>query len=531
MKLAAIDLGSNSLHMVLVETDRSGSFRVIGQEKEMVRLGAGLARGRLSAEAMRRGLDTLRKYKRLAENAGADKVVAVATSAVREAANGEDFLERVGRELEIWPRAISGEEEARLIYLAALHSIHLEGRRTLVIDIGGGSVELALGMGEQLEHAVSEKIGVLRMTERFVKSDPLSARDEARLVQHLESALEPYIDRFRDRFEVAVGTSGTILALGSLALQRQEGAPPEGLHHAAVPADALRSLRRWLVSTDVRARLKATGLDEARADIIVAGSVILDTVVQRLGVRQVVLSEWALREGILLDYIHGHPRSLARAEAYPDVRRRSVVGLGERCQYDAPHARQVSTLALSLFDATRKRHGLGDGERSLLEYAALLHDIGHHISYPGHHKHTYYLVKNGDLRGFTPREVEVLANVARHHRRGHPRKKNPAFAALSRSERQAVRVLAGLLRVADALDRSHRQVVRALHVTERGDTLRLHIHVAGDCALELWGAPRRAALLEEVLGIALKVDAVPFKERAPAADRKHSAAALAAARS
>jgi exopolyphosphatase / guanosine-5'-triphosphate,3'-diphosphate pyrophosphatase len=517
--------------MVLVETDRSGAFRVIGQEKDMVRLGAALSKGHLSAETMRRGLDTLRKYKRLAENAGADKIVAVATSAVREAVNGEDFLERVGRELEIWPRAVSGEEEARLIYLAALHSIHLEGRRALVIDIGGGSVELALGTGEHLEEAVSERIGVLRMSERFVKSDPLSARDEARLVKHVEGALEPHLDRFRDRFEVAVGTSGTILALGSLALERQQGAPPESLHHAAVPAEALRAVRRWLASTDVRDRLKTPGLDEARADIIVAGAILLDTIVQRLGVRQLVLCEWALREGILLDYIHGHPRSLARAEAYPDVRRRSVVGLAERCQYDASHARQVASLALSLFDGTRKRHGLGDAERSLLEYAALLHDVGHHISYPGHHKHTYYLIKNGDLRGFTPGEVEVLANVARYHRRGHPRRKHQAFGSMPRGERQTVRVLAAILRVADALDRSHRQVVKALHVTERKVTLRVHLKVTGDCALELWGIPRRAALLEEVLGITLKVDALPVGSREAAAPGPKQAAALAAGRS
>jgi exopolyphosphatase/guanosine-5'-triphosphate,3'-diphosphate pyrophosphatase len=359
------------------------------------------------------------------------------------------------------------------------------------------------------------------MSDRFVKSDPLAARDEARLVHHLESVLEPYLERFRDRFEVAVGTSGTILALGSLALQRQGGAPPESLHHAAVPAEAIRGARRWLTSTDVRARLKAPGLDEGRADIIVAGAVILDTLLQKLGVRQLVLCQWALREGLLVDYIHGHPRSLARAEAYPDVRRRSVVGLAERCQYDAAHARQVAGLALSLFDALKARHGLGDAERALLEYAALLHDIGHHISYPGHHKHTYYLIKNGDLRGFTPDEVEVLANVARHHRRGHPRKKNPAFGGLARPQRRTVRLLSGLLRVADALDRSHRQVVRGLQATERRDTVRLQLQVSGDCALELWGIPRRAALLEEVLGVTVKVDVTPVREPAarPASER------------
>ena len=522
MKIAAIDLGSNSLHMVLVETSRAGAFRVIGRDKEMVRLGARtLARGKLSASAMARGLDVLRKYKRLADSAGAEKVLAVATSAVREAANGEDFLEQIGRELGFWPRAISGDEEARLIYLAALHSVHLEGRRALVVDIGGGSVEVGVGGGQGMEYGVSEKLGVLRLSEEFVKSDPLGAKDESRLVKHVQKVLEPHRGRLLSPgFECAAGTSGTVLALGALALQRAGEPVPEPLHHVAVSAEQVHAARKWLVATDLRARLKVPGLDESRADIIVAGAVVLDTILQQLGVQELILCEWALREGILLDYIHAHRRSLARAEAYPDVRRRSVVSLAERCQYHEKHARKVAELSLALFDATRNRHRLGDGERALLEYAALLHDVGHHISYLGHHKHAYYLIKNGGLRGFSPGEVEVLATVARYHRRGRPRRKHPGFGTLPRAERRIVEVLAGHLRLADALDRSHRQIVRGLHVSGRGRSLRVRCDVTADPALELWGVPRRARLLEKALGVTLKVEAAwtesPPGEAAPA---------------
>ena len=525
MRIAAIDLGSNSLHMVLVDTDQAGTFRVIGREKEMVRLGARtLSRGRLSAAATRRGLDVLRKYKRLAETAGADKVLAVATSAVREASNGEDFLETVGRELDIWPRAISGDEEARLIYLAALHSIHLEGRRALVVDIGGGSVELALGRGETLELAGSEKLGVLRLSERFVRTDPLSTREETRLVKHLDEVLQPHVERIRAAgFDTVIGTSGTILALGALALERA-GEVRDTLHHATVPADAIHSLRKWITATDVKARLKVSGLDESRADIIVPGAVLLDTILDRLGARELVLCEWALREGILLDYIHQNPRSVARAEAYPDVRQRSVVSMAERCGYDEKHARKVAQLALDLFDATIRRHRLGPVQRSLLEYAALLHGVGHHISYRSHHKHAYYLIKNGDLRGFTPLEVEVLANVARYHRR-HPRKKHPAFAALPRSDRRAVQVLSALLRLADALDRSHRQVVKGLTVKSRGESLLVQAHVSGDTSLEMWGMPRQAEILSRVLATRVKVEVAPAPAVAafprPARPRAH----------
>jgi len=518
VRLAAIDLGSNSFHLVIVEVSASGSFQVIGREKEMVRLGAGtLSRHRLPAESMRRGLDTLRRYKRLCENQRVDTLLAVATAAIREAANGEDFLESVGRELDLWPKAIAGEEEARLIYLAALHSIHLEGRRGLVVDIGGGSVELAVGVGSRLESAVSEKLGVLRLAERFAHSDPLSAKDEARLEAHVRQTLGAEPARIRaGGYERAIGTSGTILALGSLAHKMETGRRPETLHHVTVQASTLRALRKRLLGTDWRGRLRIPGLDEERADIIVPGAVLLDTLLDALGVAELTLCEWSLREGILLDFIHSHPRTVAQAEAVPDVRQRSVTDLAERCDWDEPHARHVAALAASLFERTRRRHGLGESERALLETAALLHDIGHHISYPGHHKHTYYLVKNGDLRGFTPQEVEIVANVARYHRRGHPGKRHTAYAALPKAARRTVRVLAGLLRIADALDRGHRQAVRALTVRERGGTLRILCQSEGDCELELWGVPRRAALLEDALKVKVQVEAAPLPAAPPA---------------
>jgi exopolyphosphatase/guanosine-5'-triphosphate,3'-diphosphate pyrophosphatase len=518
MKIAAIDIGSNSIHMVVVEVAASGGFAVIEREKEMVRLGAGtLSRGMLSAAAMKRGLAVLSRYKQLARNHRVDKLVAVATSAVREARNGEDFLEQVGRETGIWPRVASGEGEARLIYLAALHSIHLEGKRALVVDIGGGSLELALGAGRRLEWAVSEKLGVLRMTERFVKSDPLAAKDEGRLEAAILKALLPHVPSVRQAgFECAIGTSGTILALGAMAHHLEHGLAPETLHHLKVGARTLHELRKQLVASNERERLRLLGLDARRADLLVAGAVLLDTVLDRLGVEELTLCEWALREGILLDYIDRHPRSLARAEAIPDPRTRSVIALAERCQFDEPHARHVAALSVALFDQTRERHGLGERERSLLEYAALLHDIGHHISYPGHHKHTYYLIKNAGLRGFDPLEIELLASVARYHRRGHPRRRHTEFGALPRPARRTVRVLAGLLRVADALDRSHRQTIRTLSVAERGGVLKIRGEATGDCELELWGVPRRTALLEEVLELSVRIEVVASAKSGPA---------------
>jgi exopolyphosphatase/guanosine-5'-triphosphate,3'-diphosphate pyrophosphatase len=511
MRIAAIDLGSNSIHMIVVEVDASGGFRVIEKEREMVRLGAlTLSRRQLSAAAMKRGLEVMAKYKRLASTHRVDKIIAVATAAVREAGNGEEFLRRVGRTTSIWPRAVSGETEARLIYLSVLHSIHLEGRRALVVDIGGGSVELALGAGTGPEWAVSEKLGVIRMAERYATADPLGRKNEERLEAFVKKKLAPHGARVREaEIGTAIGTSGTILTLGRMAHQIETGVLPDATHHLSVRRPALREVRKRLVDADLRERLRMPGMDAPRADILPVGAVILDTILGLLGIEELVLCDWALREGILLDYIHRHPKTLARAEAYPDVRKRSVVALAERCQYDEAHARQTAALALSLFDQARSWHGLGDGERAILEYAALLHDIGHHISYAGHHKHTYYLVKNGDLRGFTPPEIEVLANVARYHRRGLPCKKHAAYACLSTRGRRAVRVLAGCLRIADALDRSHRQVVRDVRVVERNGALRVKVSARGDCELELWGVAGRVRLLERELGVTLRVDVAP----------------------
>jgi exopolyphosphatase / guanosine-5'-triphosphate,3'-diphosphate pyrophosphatase len=514
MKIAAIDLGSNSFHMVIVEVAASGAFKVIGREKEMVRLGADtLSSGRLRVAAMERGFEALAKYKQLADTHGVEKIIAVATAAIREARNGEAFLDRVGRDVGFWPRVVSGEEEGRLIYLAALHSVHLEGKRALVIDIGGGSVELALGSGGRLERVVSEKLGVLRMTERFVHSDPLGAKDEARLVAHVEEALGATLKELRAAgFDRVVGTSGTILAVAALALQERGERVPETLHHVSVRADDIHVVRKRLVESTFRERVRMAGMDERRADIVVAGAVVLDEIVRRLSVSELTLSDWSLREGILLNYIHGHPRSLARAEAYPDIRRRSVFDLAERCLYDEPHARHVAELALQLFEGTRRLHRLGDPERTWLENAALLHDIGHHISYPGHHRHTYYLIKNGDLRGFGPEEIEIIANVARYHRRGHPRKGHAGFRHLSKPSRRTVRVLAGILRIVDALDRSHRKAIRAVRVSQRGGNLRLQCEAEGNCDLELWGVPQRTQLLEETLGRAVQVETIAIGE-------------------
>ncbi len=537
MRIAAIDIGTNSIHMIVVQVRPDLSFEVIDREKEMVRLGAGGLDGRsLTPTAMTAALQTLAKFRRLADSHKVDEIVAGATSAVREADNGGDFIAEVDRRTGIQLRVISGTEEARLIHLAAVYGVHMGGSPAVVIDIGGGSIEVTLGTASHLSHARSFKLGVIRLTERFVRTDPLSARDERRLVKHIGKEIGGYLKTIEGRrFDRVIGTSGTILSLGALALS-EDGAVrgDEALRNRRVSAKAIHRLRKRLIGSDLDARLHMDGLDPRRADIAVAGSVLLDSVLRRLGADDITLCDLALREGLVLDYIHRNTATIRKIERYPDVRRRSVVELGERCGYSATHARHVAQLALSLFDQTRAVHKLEDREREWLEYGALLHDAGVHISYERHHRHSYYLIKNGGLRGFDPQEIEVIALLARYHRQATPKKTHEGYGALKGARRRAVRTLAAMLRLAEGLDRSHAQVVTALDVVPRGDAYLIRLKAAVDAELELWAAHRHGAELERVLHRPLRfeVSGRPStqrrpdkqKERAVHAEQSHHAA-------
>jgi exopolyphosphatase/guanosine-5'-triphosphate,3'-diphosphate pyrophosphatase len=500
MRIAAIDIGSNSIHMIVVQVRPDLSFEVIDREKDMVRLAAGGLDGRnLTPTAMAAGIQTLAKFRRLADSHKVDEIVAAATSATREAENGGDFMAEVERQTGIHIRVISGTEEARLIHLAAGYGVDVGGSTAVVIDIGGGSVEITLGTATQLTAGRSFKAGVIRLTERFVKSDPLAGRDERRIVKHLTREMGTYLDGLKARgFDRVIGTSGTILSLGAVAAGQGVGAGGD-VRNLRVPAKQIHRLRKQLVAADIQQRLAIPGLDPRRADLSVAGSILLDTILRRLGADDLTLCDLALREGLVLDYIHRNSARIRKVERYPDVRRRSVIELGERCGYWSEHAQQVARLALSIFDQTRSVHGLGDREREWLEYGALLHDIGVHISYERHHRHSYYLIRNGDLRGFDPQEIAVIALIARYHRQAAPKKSHEGFGELGGTLRRTVRALAAMVRLAEGLDRSHAQALAGIDLYPRDDDYLARLRAAGDAELELWAAHRHVAPLEKLL--------------------------------
>jgi exopolyphosphatase/guanosine-5'-triphosphate,3'-diphosphate pyrophosphatase len=501
MRLAAIDIGTNSVHMIVVQVRPDLSFEVIDREKEMVRLGAGGLDGRaLTDAAMNASLQALSKFRRLADSHGVDEIIAAATSATREAENGGDFLNAIREQTGIAVRVISGVEEARLIHMAAGYGVDLGGKRGVVIDIGGGSVEITLGPSREAELAKSFKIGVIRLTERFVRTDPLSGRDERRLVKYINQEIGAHVDHIVAKgYQRVIGTSGTILSLGGMARAAEADALSDEVRNRRVAARTLHRMRKQLVDSDLQERLQIPGLDPRRADLAVGGAVLLDTILRRLGAEELTLCDLALREGLILDYARRNRKHIAAIDRYPDIRRRSVEELGERCHYWSEHARQVAHLALTLFDQTATIHGLSSREREWLEFGALLHDVGVHISYTSHHKHSYYLIRHGDLRGFEPEEIEVIALIARYHRQATPKKSHEGYGALRPQLRRTVRTLAAFVRLAEGLDRSHAQVVGRIDVQDRGEDLLMRARASGDAELEQWAAQRYLKPLERAL--------------------------------
>lgn len=504
MRIAAVDVGSNSIHMVVAQVEADGRFRVLDRAKDMVRLGRKtLSKGRLSAGAIDRGVRTLANFRTLAERQGVTRITAVATSAVREAANGGDFIARVAEDVGLRVKVIPGREEARLIYLGVRHAIDLSGKPTLIVDIGGGSVEFILvdeGHPVALE---SHKIGVARLSERFLAHDPPHAQELAALEAHVGELLDPMLAEFRARrVRRVVGTSGTLLNLISIAGHLRGGEPPElHLNNFAIATAELTRVRRLLCRSDRDDRLALKGLDAKRADLIVAGAVLTDVVLQRLGAKQLVACTWALREGVLLDFIARHRKHIEESERFSTPRGRSVARLARHLGETGAHGPRIARLALRLFDQLEDVLGVEHEARELLEYAALLHDVGHHIDHANHHRHSYYLITNGELFGFSREELEILGLVARYHRKAAPKPSDAEFRALPQKARHTVRALSAVLRIADALDRTHYGVVRDVTVSRRGARLSLTCAAGGDAQLELWEARQRAGLLQDVTGL------------------------------
>ena len=504
-RIAAIDVGSNSIRQIVADVTPAGQIRVVDEMKAAPRLGAGLfKRNELSEEPMRLAIESLVRMATLARQLGAKRIEAVATSAVRGAVNGPAFLARVRQETGLKVRVLVGEEEARLAFRSALAHFELGHGRAVVMDIGGGSLELALSAEGLVERLVSLPYGALRLTEQFLGATP-RAKDVRKLRKFIRDDIRKALPLRDWRGAEVIGSGGTFTNLAGIYLARQGMRAARSVHGTRIPRVEVEHVLEMLQELTVEERLTVPGLNPGRADIIVAGLAVAAEVLARVEPRDVAASAYGIREGLLLEVARVMPTIADPGEA----RSRSVREFAERCHYEEPHSRHVQRLALQLFDSIGTRLGCEPGDRHMLADAALLHDVGYHINYEGHHKHSLHLIRHADLLGLSPSEQVVIAHVARYHRGGEPdKKKHRDFAQLDKSSRQRIVRLAAILRLADGLDRGHVGAVERVKVRWMERALRITpvpVPRAKSLRLELWGASRKAGLLSQLIGVPVEI--------------------------
>lgn len=558
MKLAAIDIGSNSIHLVIVRAVKGQRPEIIDREKEMVRLGAGtLRQHRLSKRTIERAVVTLRRFKKMAEHNGANPIITTATSAVRESRNSDAFIERVRDEVGLDVRVLPGVEEARLIAMAVSEVTEFNGRRALIIDIGGGSTELIITRGGEPDLMLSLRLGAVRLTEKFVTTDPISNEQRNRLVANIRSDFTRAATEVRNvGFDFVIGSSGTVLNMVNAVVQANEPYGSDDVldyepFSQTVSLDQIEWLNRKLGRMTLRDRRRIRGIEKGRADIIVAGGLLLEQILSDLGAAEITSCDWSLREGVILNYLRrrlekhevphilrvpslvvaGEQDTLSRPvtdDSTLDVRARSVLSVARRYDYDIHHSHHVAKMATTIFDDTKELHQLGGKDRKMLQYAAILHDIGYHIAHNNHHRHSLYLIKNSEMPGFTGEEIAMMATIVRYHRGSLPKKTSDARArrehedyyALERGQRTKMLRLASILQIADGLDRSHQQLITDVRCVLSDGVVTFIATGLGECELEMWSAERKAAWFEDLFKVAVEF------ERTAAAPAQTEAAAV-----
>ncbi len=506
VRICVIDLGTNSFHAVIVDAYPNGSYKVVDRMKEMVRLGqSGLANNQLPEDAMQRGLKALQRIHLLARGWDVREYLAYATSAIREARNGGQFIERVKRDIGLRIRAISGEQETELIYLGVRRAVDLT-EPSLLVDIGGGSVEFIVHDGKTSVFAKSLKLGAARMTERFVRTDPLPEEEIQALREHYRKELVPVLEAARaNHVTMIVGSSGTAKSLARVCASR-DGDEDRSVFSQTLAPETYRKALDWVVASTAKDRTDHPVIDPKRVDQIGAGALLLDEVLEALpDVTQVRTSANALREGMVDHFIKENYARIRNLAPFGDPRRRSVHEIAFRFEWEERHAQHVAATASFLFDALRGRYSGPDSDAELLEYAAILHDIGYHISHAKHHKHSRYLIQHADLQGFQQEEIKIIALVARYHRSAYPKQKHKRYRKLSKPNRKRVEQLAAILRIAEGMDRSHFQNVAALEVDITDDRIHIAVDSQGDPQLEIWAADNEAALFRDAFGIEVEI--------------------------
>jgi len=495
-RYAAVDIGSNSVRMMAAEIGH-GETAILAQDRQVTRLGESVFRsGQIGKEALDFLCATLARMSAAYSRMEISGVRAVATSAVRDAGNQAEFLQRTSQALGTNVEIISGPEEARLIHLGVEARWPRPKERTLIVDVGGGSAELIISENGQLIDAVSKPLGAVRLTELFLKSDPPKPEELGRLEGYLQEKLYQFQQQHAgEKFDRAVATSATAAALVCAVNQIPRSKRDEA-DRLRASTTQIRDLFTKLAASDVSSRQKLVGIGPRRAEIVIAGAAVFVHVLEAFGHRSLHYCAAGVRDGIIADLA---ARGVGRELSQLSTEQRAVVeAMAKRYDVSLKHVRHVAYLAQTLFEILQPLHRLAPAAGKLLEAAAYLHDLGHFVSGTGHHKHSAYLVANSDMPGFTDRERQTIAALCRFHRKSMPQARHSHFQALDVDAKRTVVSLAPVLRIADALDRGHAQRVRSVAGAVRDGNLSLAVTAEGDADLEIWAANEAAQTFREV---------------------------------
>ncbi len=501
IRLAAIDIGTNSIRCIIVEADKQGKYSILDDEKATVRLGEGLGRDNsISGAAWQRAMEALSRMKKIIDGYKVAAIETAATSAVRRATNGAAFVSAVADKIGLHINIISGEAEAELALASARHNFDMEGTRYAMIDIGGGSVEIVTALGSHIEKISSLELGAVTLTDNFIANDPITPEEDQRLRKHIRKTLKSALSGIDLSAQNLIGSGGTMTSIAAMgmALRKESYGSTHG--HEVLRSEVVHLLA-MLKRKNVTERRSIPGLQPDRADIIIAGVTVVDELMEFFSANFLTINERGIREGLILKALHG--QNLLPAATTPKNWREGVLEFARSCHNDEEHSCHVARIALEIFAALADSCGFGNKERQMLESAALLHDSGYFISYREHHKHSYHLIRHADLFGFTPRERELIAQIARYHRKALPKKKHEGFARLSPQDQLLVGRLGGILRLADGLDRRRAGMVTSIDCAPAPATFMIRLHGEGDISVELFGGKVKGDLFESAFNTKL----------------------------
>jgi exopolyphosphatase/guanosine-5'-triphosphate,3'-diphosphate pyrophosphatase len=510
-RLAAIDIGSNSIRLLVAEASPDGSYRILDDEKRTTRLAKNLAHtGRLSEDGVQQSLEALRHMKAIADGYNLDRLNVIATSAVREATNSERFLNLVKHRLGLKISVISATEEGQLSFESAARHFDLKPINAVVVDLGGGSAELICAAKGVVEAIHSLPLGAVRLTDSYFDADPPDDDDVRRLRKHIRKCFKKNIGDNGFVPHVMIGAGGTFMALANISMRRR-GKTFASVGGYEMTRSEVRHIFEYLRGLPLRARRDVPGLHADRADIILAGVFVIERLMKLLHVNRLIIHDQGVRDGLLLNMIG---RAFPGPDTPPEPDGDPLAGVRQfaaACALDQRHSEHVTDLALQLYDQLQTRLNLPGEERLILQAAGLLHEVGYLINYERHHQHSYHIIMHGNLRGLSPKQRELAANVARYHRRSTPKLSHDNFARLSPPERGTVRRLSAILRLADGLDRTHTQAVKQLRVSWRDDRLIVGLQADVKPEVDLWSAQEKSKFFEKVFGVKLKFAWRPAK--------------------